>query len=94
MGNFAAQFTELDRLVVADSEPYCLRRRGWRCSGREPVRRRCLVAGGARGRRGSAAGSLVRLYDQVVIPATRAVERRIRAPLGQSVLCVAPRPAA
>jgi hypothetical protein len=37
---------------------------------------------------------LVRLYDRLVIPAERAVGRRIRAGFGQSLLCVARVPAA
>ena len=32
---------------------------------------------------------LVRLYDRLVVPVTRAVERRLRPPFGQSVLAVA-----
>jgi len=33
--------------------------------------------------------SLVRLYDRVVVPAERALERRVRPRFGQSILCVA-----
>lgn len=36
---------------------------------------------------------LVRAYDRLVVPATRFLERRVRPPFGQSVLCVARRPA-
>jgi SAM-dependent methyltransferase len=32
---------------------------------------------------------LVKIYDRTVIPATRAIERLIRPPFGQTVLCVA-----
>jgi hypothetical protein len=32
---------------------------------------------------------LVRTYDRFVVPVTRAVERRLRPPFGQSVLAVA-----
>ena len=35
----------------------------------------------------------VRAYDRVVVPATRALERVVRVPFGQSVLCVARVPA-
>lgn len=35
---------------------------------------------------------LVGIYDRFVVPITRAVERRIRVPFGQSVLCVARTP--
>lgn len=39
---------------------------------------------------------LVRLYDRTVIPVTRVIERFVRPPFGQTVLCVArvPQPAA
>ncbi|WP_322755610.1 class I SAM-dependent methyltransferase [Frankia sp. Cas3] len=40
----------------------------------------------------SADPRLVRLYDRVIVPISRCVERRIRVPFGQSVLCVATRP--
>jgi SAM-dependent methyltransferase len=36
---------------------------------------------------------LVAIYDRFVVPVTRAVERRIRVPFGQTVLCVARVPA-
>jgi hypothetical protein len=36
---------------------------------------------------------LVGIYDRFVVPITRAVERRIPVPFGQSVLCVARTPA-
>ncbi|WP_250279890.1 methyltransferase domain-containing protein [Frankia sp. Cppng1_Ct_nod] len=37
----------------------------------------------------SAAPRLVRVYDRVVMPTTRFIERRMRVPFGQSLLCVA-----
>ena len=36
---------------------------------------------------------LVAIYDRFVVPITRAVERRVRVPFGQTVLCVARTPA-
>ena len=41
------------------------------------------------GRQGRPTPALVRLYDRLVIPAERLLERRVRPPFGQSVLCVA-----
>ena len=35
---------------------------------------------------------LVSLYDRFVVPVTRAVEKRLPIPFGQSVLCVAHKP--
>jgi SAM-dependent methyltransferase len=46
-----------------------------------------------RGGAGSPDPRLVGLYDRVVVPVTRAVERVVRVPFGQSVLGVARRPA-
>ncbi|HEY8340146.1 MAG TPA: methyltransferase [Egibacteraceae bacterium] len=43
---------------------------------------------------GSPKPVLVELYDRVVVPLTRAIERVVRPPFGQSVLCVARVPAA
>ncbi|WP_308282910.1 class I SAM-dependent methyltransferase [Pseudonocardia nigra] len=45
-----------------------------------------------RGGAGSPNPRLVRLYDRFVVPVTRAVERVVRVPFGQSVLGVARRP--
>jgi len=42
-----------------------------------------------RGGIGSPQPRLLRIYDRVVVPVTRAVERRVRPPFGQSVLGVA-----
>ena len=41
------------------------------------------------GRQGRPTPALVRLYDRLVIPAERLLERRVRPGFGQSVLCVA-----
>ncbi|MGF7234747.1 MAG: class I SAM-dependent methyltransferase [Frankia sp.] len=41
------------------------------------------------GRQGDPSPRLVEFYDQYVVPATRAIESRIRVPFGQSVLFVA-----
>jgi SAM-dependent methyltransferase len=41
------------------------------------------------GRQGRPTPALVRLYDRLVIPAERLLERRMRPSFGQSVLCVA-----
>jgi SAM-dependent methyltransferase len=41
------------------------------------------------GRQGEPSPRLVRAYDRVVVPATRALERRVPVPFGQSVLLVA-----
>ena len=41
------------------------------------------------GRQGRPTPALVRLYDRLVIPAERLLERRVRPRFGQSVLCVA-----
>jgi hypothetical protein len=32
---------------------------------------------------------MVALFDRCVVPVTKALERRVRVPFGQSVLCVA-----
>ena len=45
-----------------------------------------------KGGTGSPKASLVKVYDKVVVPITRTVERRVRPPFGQSVLCVARTP--
>lgn len=45
-----------------------------------------------RGGTGAPNPKLVAAYDRVVIPVTRAVERVVRAPFGQSVLAVAEKP--
>jgi hypothetical protein len=45
-----------------------------------------------RGGAGSASEWLVRAYDRLVVPVTRALERHWRPPFGQSLLCVARRP--
>ncbi|GAA1850994.1 class I SAM-dependent methyltransferase [Asanoa iriomotensis] len=37
-------------------------------------------------------GAMVKLYDKLVLPATKAVEQRVRPPFGQSVFAVARRP--
>jgi SAM-dependent methyltransferase len=37
-------------------------------------------------------GPMVKVYDKVVLPVTKAVERRVRPPFGQSVFAVARRP--
>ncbi len=37
-------------------------------------------------------GPMVKVYDKVVLPATKAVEQKIRPPFGQSVFAVARRP--
>jgi SAM-dependent methyltransferase len=44
-----------------------------------------------RGGAGSASERLVRAYDRMVVPVTRALERHWRPPFGQSLLCVARR---
>jgi glycosyltransferase involved in cell wall biosynthesis len=41
------------------------------------------------GRQGRPTPTLVRLYDRLVIPAERALERRLQPRFGQSILCVA-----
>jgi hypothetical protein len=46
-----------------------------------------------RGGAGSPNRRLVWLYDNVVVPISRSVERFVRPPFGQSVLCVAEVPA-
>lgn len=46
------------------------------------------------GRQGDPSPRLVECYDRYVVPATRAIESRIRVPFGQSVLLVARVPAA
>jgi SAM-dependent methyltransferase len=46
------------------------------------------------GRQGRPTPTLVRLYDRLVIPAERLLERRVRPGFGQSVLCVARVPGA
>jgi hypothetical protein len=38
-------------------------------------------------------GRMVKVYDSVVLPTTKAVERVVRPPFGQSVFAVARRPA-
>lgn len=43
---------------------------------------------------GSPRPALVGLYDKLVVPVTRGIERLLRPPFGQSVLCVARVPAA
>lgn len=45
-----------------------------------------------KGGSGSPNPRLVALYDRFVVPASRAVERVLRVPFGQSVLCVARKP--
>lgn len=45
-----------------------------------------------RGGVGAPNPALVRAYDRVVVPATRAIEQQLEAPFGQSVLCVASAP--
>jgi hypothetical protein len=40
-------------------------------------------------RQGRPTEALVSLYDRVLVPAERAIERRIQPAFGQSVLCVA-----
>ncbi len=47
-----------------------------------------------RGGAGSPDPRMVRVYDRLVVPVTRALERRVRAPFGQTVLGVAEVPAA
>ncbi len=47
-----------------------------------------------RGGAGSPDPRMVRVYDRFVVPVTRALERRVRAPFGQTVLGVAEVPAA
>ena len=42
-----------------------------------------------RGGVGSPRAGLLRAYDRIIVPATRALERRVRVPFGQSVLGVA-----
>ena len=37
-------------------------------------------------------GRMVKVYDKMVVPATKAMERRVRPPFGQSVFAVARRP--
>ncbi len=37
-------------------------------------------------------GAMVKFYDKLVLPATRAVEQQVRPPFGQSVFAVARRP--
>jgi SAM-dependent methyltransferase len=46
-----------------------------------------------RGGTGSPNPRLVAVYDRLLVPATRALERRVRVPFGQSILGVAQRPA-
>lgn len=46
-------------------------------------------AAARKGRTGSPRPTLVRLYDRLVVPTTRLVERRLTPPFGQSILCVA-----
>lgn len=46
-----------------------------------------------KGGSGSPKPGLVSTYDQLVVPATRAMEKVARMPFGQSVLCVARKPA-
>jgi hypothetical protein len=48
------------------------------------------------GRQARPTPTLVRLYDRLVVPAERLLERRVRPRFGQSILCVArvPQPAA
>jgi hypothetical protein len=41
------------------------------------------------GGQGRPTPTLVRLYDRLVIPAERALERRLQPRFGQSVLCIA-----
>jgi SAM-dependent methyltransferase len=41
------------------------------------------------GRQGRPTPTLVRLYDRLVVPAERALERRLQPRFGQSILCVA-----
>ncbi|HEV3465386.1 MAG TPA: methyltransferase, partial [Actinomycetota bacterium] len=41
------------------------------------------------GRQARPTPTLVRLYDRLVVPAERALERRLRPPFGQSILAVA-----
>jgi SAM-dependent methyltransferase len=41
------------------------------------------------GRQARPTPTLVNLYDRVVVPAERALERRVQPPFGQSILCVA-----
>lgn len=45
-----------------------------------------------RGGAGAPNPKLVALYDRFVVPVTRAIERVVRPPFGQSVLCVARKP--
>jgi glycosyltransferase involved in cell wall biosynthesis len=45
------------------------------------------------GRQGRPTPTLVRLYDRLVVPAERALERRLQPRFGQSILCVARVPA-
>ncbi|MGH3517270.1 MAG: class I SAM-dependent methyltransferase [Haloechinothrix sp.] len=45
-----------------------------------------------KGGSGSPNPKLVAIYDRWVVPVSRALERRVRVPFGQSVLCVARKP--
>ncbi len=98
---YPALYGEFDRMVghFRRYTPATLRRpvelAGLRVERVEPVN---LLGGIAwwvavrRVRQRSADPRLVRLYDRVIVPISRCVERRIRVPFGQSVLCVATRP--
>jgi SAM-dependent methyltransferase len=69
-----------------------VRRAGLQVEVAKPVNLLGGIAWWAAVRRGGSTSpnpKLVALYDRFVVPATRAIESRIRVPFGQTVLCVA-----
>jgi SAM-dependent methyltransferase len=69
-----------------------VRRAGLQVEVAKPVNLLGGIAWWAAVRRGGSTSPnprLVALYDRFVVPATRAIESRIRVPFGQTVLCVA-----
>ncbi|WBQ05573.1 class I SAM-dependent methyltransferase [Kribbella sp. CA-293567] len=74
-----------------------VRRAGLQVEVAKPVNLLGGIAWWAAVRRGGSTApnpKLVAIYDRFVVPVTRAVERRIPVPFGQTVLCVARTPAA
>ncbi|ONH38108.1 MULTISPECIES: bifunctional 2-polyprenyl-6-hydroxyphenol methylase/3-demethylubiquinol 3-O-methyltransferase UbiG [Protofrankia] len=99
---YPALYGEFDRMVghVRRYTPTTLRTRvqraGLRVQRLEPVNLLGGIAWWAAVRcagRRSADPRLVGVYDRIVVPATRFIERRTKVPFGQSLLCVAVRPA-
>ena len=64
----------------------------WRRAWRKPINMLGGIAWWLAVRRGGASypdPRLVRLYDRLVVPTTRLIERFVRPPFGQTVFCVA-----